>query len=160
MIDSLQHYENRFWSYVKRGAPDECWPWQGGLSVYGYGVFATHVLGRTRQIKSHRLALIFSGVHVPDDRYVCHRCDNPRCVNPAHLFIGTAIDNNRDRDAKGRGGGRKIRGENHPGAKLTREQVAEIRASAESSRRVAKKYGVSFSMVCMIRRGDAWNDHS
>lgn len=93
--------EERFWSKVKMGEPDECWEWQAYFRGGGYGGFQW--LGKPW--KSHRVAWILTNGEVPDGLWVLHTCDNPACCNPAHLWLGTRSDNVRDMCAKGRGGG-------------------------------------------------------
>lgn len=93
---------SRFWAKVQRDGPDECWPWFGEKNNQGYGRFILwHGRSRTR-ILTHRLSLQLAGAAVPDDAKVLHRCDNPPCVNPAHLRVGTQSDNMRDALKKGR----------------------------------------------------------
>lgn len=88
----------RFWSKVDRsGGPDACWPWTRSLHTKGYG--QTSVAGVRA---SHRAAWILTNGPIPAGLCVCHRCDNPPCCNPAHLFLGSLGDNNRDRSIKGR----------------------------------------------------------
>lgn len=88
--------EERFWRRVKR--TPSCWVWMGAVNARGYG--RTNVSGRMTLV--HRVALMLAGRDVPPRRVLMHACDNRRCVNPAHLTIGTVTDNNRDRTAKGR----------------------------------------------------------
>jgi len=76
-----------------------CWEWTAGKFTDGYGCF--HFEGK--EIGAHRVAWMLHNGPIPEDRMVCHTCDNPGCVNPSHLFLGTATDNNHDRDRKGRG---------------------------------------------------------
>lgn len=145
-----------------------CWNWAGATDTNGYG--ALSVDGRCR--KAHRVAYELFMHPIPDGSghhgtCVCHRCDNPRCVNPGHLFLGSVGDNNRDMHAKGRGnrglpigyshaGWNMRRGENHPSARLKQNDVTCIRSSSESLSVLAARYGVSKTMVSRIKRNKAW----
>lgn len=87
----------RFWEKVDVGGPDECWDWQGARAHYGHGII--NVTGRS--LLAHRVA--WSITHGdPAEANVCHRCDNPPCCNPAHLFLGSQADNIADMHRKGR----------------------------------------------------------
>lgn len=103
--------ETRFWLSVKSSA--DCWEWQGYLTAHGYGF--TRIKGKG--FLAHRLSWVWHYGAIPDGINVCHTCDNPRCVRPTHLFLGTQDDNVQDMIRKGRGGL----------ARLTPEQVVEIR---------------------------------
>jgi hypothetical protein len=95
---------------------------------------------------------------VPMGMFVCHRCDTPRCVNPAHLFLGTQTDNMRDCSNKGRSN--KPRGEEHPRARLTAGQVVEIRkrhSAGDSLKAIARAFGISWHSVSPIVSGQAWS---
>lgn len=95
----------RFWKKVKKGGPDDCWIWTGCVNGGGYGQISAG--GPRRMIPAHRVALLLDGTDVPLGKYVLHKCDNPPCVNPRHLFVGTNSDNMKDMVAKGRGPGLK-----------------------------------------------------
>lgn len=89
----------RFWSNVETGAAEDCWPWRGGQSM-GYGIFS---LG-SAPVRAHRLSLAVFGGGVADDLMACHKCHNKLCVNPGHLYAGTASDNLHDTISSGRHG--------------------------------------------------------
>lgn len=132
---------DRFWSRVKTGGPDDCWEWQGSRYPYGYGRF----VAGGRAVYTHRFALELATGSDPGDKWVLHRCDNPPCVNPAHLFTGTAGDNNRDRHQKGR-----------TFTKVADAQLAEIRQRAmcgESQRKLGREYGVTQTVIHRIVHG-------
>lgn len=97
--------EARLWAKVERRGPDDCWNWTGGVTrpgSHGYGRIFISYAARPRSMVAHRLAWMLANGPVPPDMEVCHRCDNPRCCNPAHLFLGTHTDNMRDCSSKHR----------------------------------------------------------
>lgn len=114
--------EFRFWRKVKIMGEDECWPWMAAERKPGEGYGAFWLEGRHHP--SNRMALIFSGVEIPEGMVACHSCDNPGCCNPSHLFVGTPIENNNDKVLKKR----HSFGETHGKSKLTHKQVCEIRS--------------------------------
>jgi hypothetical protein len=142
----------RFWAKVSKS--DGCWLWTGSRNDRGYGNFNNN--GRT--VQAHRLSYELAMGPIPKGMNVCHRCDSPGCVNPDHLFLGTHLDNMRDRDAKGR----RVapRGEANGFAKLTEAQVIEIRERyipyKVSLPRLAREYGVHHSTIYDIVRGVTW----
>lgn len=135
------------------GAPDECWPYTGTCSKRsGHG----QIFWDGRLIGAHRAAYMLFVGPIENGLHVCHACDNPPCCNPAHLWLGTPQDNTRDMWAKGRGKFPEVVGEANAAAKLTEAQVLEIRASDERSFILARRYGVSPTTICDIRKGKLW----
>ncbi len=143
--------DERFWSKVAKG--QGCWWWTAYRNRDGYGLFSQN--GRTRV--ASRVAWEMSRGPIPVGLVVCHRCDNPSCVRPDHLFLGTHADNARDRDEKGR----IARGTGHGRAKLTEADVAWIRRSYReggvSQRHLAAEYGLAMNAVNKLVRGVTWS---
>lgn len=146
----------RFWENVDKRGPAECWPWTGyQRNAQGYG--AVHAQGS--KVRATHISWFLHHGEWPNDRglWVLHKCDNPACVNPAHLWLGTAADNNRDAMRKGRA--RWVRGERHYQAKLTVEQVREVRrriAAGETHRAVAAAFGMSAPAISAIASRRSW----
>lgn len=128
---------------------DGCVVWGGGLTSSGYGYLYVRNLG---QVLAHRRAFENACGQIPDGMQVCHRCDNPPCVNPSHLFLGSIADNMRDKVAKGR----QLRGEMVPTHKLTERDVLSLRCDERPQREIAKAYGVSQSAISLLRNGRRW----
>ena len=148
---NIQKRIAEFWNRVEIKSSDECWNFQGCL-CNGYGKF---IFRSIKEEYAHRIAWIITNGPIPDEMFVCHHCDNPTCVNPKHLWLGTAKDNIIDRDIKGRGNCR--RGEDHGGCKLTDAQVAEIRKrygfrgkNGESTCELANEFEVSNATIWQI----------
>jgi hypothetical protein len=137
-------FADRFAAKVRR-APNGCLEWTGARSVHGYGRINRGGRGAGVEL-APRAAWIIANGPIPDGLSVLHRCDNPPCCDVSHLFLGTAEDNCRDMMAKGRGRGQVQGGAHHPSARLTDQQVAEMRAAAPTIRNYAelgRRYGVS-----------------
>lgn len=151
--------EERFWEKVDKDGPvpvhapgiGNCWIWKSSVDELGYGFFRVAMDENMR--KAHRVSWILRHGD-PGKLLVCHRCDNPSCVRPDHLFLGTNLDNIRDRDAKGRG--RSLYGENHPGAILRDADVLEIRSSDAPVEALSAKFGVAVGTVKHIQRRESW----
>lgn len=141
-----------FWARVDRSrGPDACWTWKMARSPKGYG----QVWNGRYMDHAMRVAWELTYGLIPDGMSVCHTCDNPPCCNPSHLFLGTNADNVADRCAKGR----TARGEQIARAKLTREQVDEIRAQyAQGVTRLAlaRRYGIDTQHVTKIVTYQLW----
>jgi len=143
----------RFWAKVDIRSHDECWPWVASRKRQGYGQFKLD--GGMRL--THRVIWELMYGEIPDGMNVCHRCDNPPCVNPSHLFLGTQADNMADMTKKGR----QASGERHPKAKLSLADVRNIRernATGESTTALAREFGISNIGVSSVVRGAYWRD--
>lgn len=141
----------RFAKHVIPEPNSGCWLWTGSLNSRGYGNFK--VAGKVRS--AHRVAFeIEHSTSIPSESSVCHRCDNPGCVNPEHLFLGTHQDNMLDRQRKGRSRGPL--GEANARTALSADDVSAIRKDSRSLRAVAEQYGLSTSGVHGIRNRKSW----
>lgn len=136
-----------FWSRVDRTG--SCWIWQGPLDRDGYG--KKFNLNHTK-LSPHRLSYILRHGTIPAGLCVCHSCDNRRCVNPDHLWLGTNQQNTLDRHVKGR----TARGEKINHAKLTEQQVREIRDLKLTHKETAVLYGVTPWCIEAIRQRKTW----
>lgn len=143
--------EERFWAKVNRRTENDCWDWTAAR-IRGYGSFWTG----HRQVCAHRYSYEVHRGEIPEGMCVCHACDNRRCVNPNHLFLGTNADNIADKVSKGR----QAKGERHGLAKLTATQVAEIRARYTGKYGeqtvLAEEFGVDHTTIHYIFKGRLW----
>lgn len=148
----------RFWSKVNKDGPimsgmdAPCWIWIGGKNKQGYGTFRAN----DSTIRAHRFSYEIHNGPISKGHDVLHRCDNPSCVRPNHLFTGTDQDNNDDMKQKGR----DCKGEDRPVAKLTNKEVVEIRKiyseGGISYRNLGKQFGVHKGTVCHIVTNRTW----
>jgi len=143
---------DRFWSKVDKDGPNGCWEWVSFIHL-GYGQFWLN--GRSQ--KTHRVSWVMHNGDIPKGLMVCHHCDNRKCVNPEHLFIGTAADNAADMVAKGRA--YRPMGEKHGMAILNEEKVKEIKmwlAIGCLQRHISTAYGICESTINHINTGRQW----
>jgi hypothetical protein len=148
---------DRFWEKVLTG--DGCWEWTGArLKSGGYGAMSSRHGGPV--LRAHRVSWELHNGPIPDGLHVCHACDNPPCVNPAHLFLGTARDNVGDMVQKGRARGGPPRGARHPLARLDDASVLAIRSAYASGGAslggLARTHGVSKKTILNVVHRRIW----
>lgn len=159
--------KRRFWEKVQKGSG--CWEWTGGKNrPNGYGLISESGQRKRFKVKAHRLSYMLNVGSIPRGMHVLHKCDNPGCVRPDHLFLGTNDDNVRDREAKGRNsvprrsgssGEFQGSGERNGRAKLTEQQVREIRALKASGwtvARIAAESGIDHRRISDIVNRRRW----
>ena len=131
-----------------------CWEWTGRLTDKGYGIFTRRRSGRKKQLRAHRMMwFVLNG---PTHLNVLHHCDNRKCLNPDHLFIGTQADNLRDMRMKGRYRNGSAFGETNGTAKLKVADVTIIRASDETGVVLARRFKVSESAISKVKLHRMW----
>ncbi len=136
----------RFWSKINKLGPEDCWEWKGSFrGKYG------QIRVNKKQYSAHRFSWILHNGH-PGDLWVLHKCDNVKCVNPNHLFLGTAKENTHDMINKGR----KPIGTNHKSSKLTNSEIYAIRSSKMKQRELAEIYGVDQTQISNIKNKKQW----
>jgi hypothetical protein len=145
--------EERFWSKVKIGRPDDCWEWQASRTKKGYGSFG---ITSRKVVGAHRIAWELTNGSIPEGLEVLHSCDNPPCCNPAHLFLGTKKDNRIDCVNKNR----QAVGERQGNSKLTASQVIEIRQlhadGQYNHHQLAGMYNTTAPNICWIVNRKRW----
>lgn len=150
-----------FWAKVAKGKKADCWEWQGAISSSGYGSVFWHGKAYT----AHRIAAWLNKLvdspsapeHSRTPLHVLHKCDNRKCCNPSHFFLGSFADNQKDAYSKQRRA--QPKGEKHANAKLTAKQVAEIRKRYEKGEYqypLAKEFGVSQRVISLIIRRESY----
>lgn len=145
-----------FWSRVDKSG--DCWVWRGRCLQSGYG----QLIVKKKVLLAHRVAFELTHGHIPPGLEICHRCDNPPCVNPAHLFCGSHADNMRDMKTKGRQsrGARPYR-DGHRNAKLNADSVREIRSLHQQGMsfvELGRRYGVSGDQASNVVKRRSWRD--
>jgi len=154
---ALEKIMLRMWRKIQIDAETGCWEWQGGKISSGYGEIGYN----SEKHYTHRLMhKIHNGFLTEEKPFVCHKCDNPSCVNPDHLFAGSPADNMHDAMRKGRMNWPRMLGEDHGESKLTANEVVEIReryaAEGVSQKQLAEDYDIGQPQVGNIVRGDKW----
>lgn len=150
----------RFWRHVKK--TDSCWVWTGYTNPFGYGEIRVGSTrdGSRRMKQAHRFSWELHYGPIPQDLFILHKCDNPPCVNPDHLFLGTQLDNMRDMIRKDRGAvPPSMPGESNPNAKLSAADVFQIRHSlifGVKGTVLAKRYGVTNTQISAIKNHKTW----
>ena len=132
----------------RRKIVGDCWIYTGSKTRDGYGVMG---VGRSKQMRAHRLAYEYFVGPIPTGQLVCHRCDTRLCINPAHLFLGSPKTNTQDMIAKGRKV--SLSGEAHPNSKLSnaeRDEIVSLRRGGALLTDIAKRFGLSFQHVSTI----------
>lgn len=151
LVNPWGSVEERFWRHVEK--TDGCWNWTGFLNWAGYGRLS---VGNRKMRSAHRLSFEMHGGEIPRGMVVMHTCDNPACVNPGHLLLGTMKDNTQDMLAKGRGNHRCPQGEGNPNNKLTADQAREAKFGPAMGSELARRFGVSQTTISDIRKGRIW----
>ena len=145
-----QKFTEKFWSKVNKS--NDCWLWQAAQQRGRYGETKYH----SKSFLAHRVSWMLTHGPIPENLRVCHKCDNPRCVNPNHLFLGTDADNIKDRDNKNRTAIFERNGNARTNQKIVRQIRAEYESKTTTHRNLAKKYGLSKTQIGRIIRQESW----
>jgi hypothetical protein len=150
MNKKFSNIEDRFWSKVDQTNPSGCWIWLACVrGSNSYGVF--RISKDKGDVQAHRYSYELKFGPIPKGMLICHKCDNPKCVNPDHLFLGTHKTNAMDRELKNRS-------KTHGQQKLTLDQVIQIKSSSLSQSKLSKIYHVSRKTIASIQYGQTWKN--
>lgn len=174
----MMDYSDSVFERVKRqlalfSNPDQCWNWPMSKTKKGYGQLTYKSSGKPKLAYAHRASYVISYGGIPEGMYICHKCDNPACFNPNHLFAGTAKQNSEDMARKKRSKiGKKyplgdrhwtrtkpdnvFRGSKNGMAKLREEDIYEIRTSKCTLKQLAEKFGVTDAAISCVRQMKTW----
>ena len=144
--------EERFWSKVNKDTESGCWEWKASTTIGGYGSFSDQ---NRKSISAHRYSYEFHYGGIPEGMHVMHKCDNPKCVKPDHLSVGTHLDNMRDKKNKNR----QVKGSLAGMSKLTEEQVKNIKIKLLSGVKqsdIAKEFQTHKTNISYISREITW----
>lgn len=157
---SADHFDSEsaalFWKKVQKS--DGCWIWTGAKTNKGYGV----IRRADKNYLAHRFSYTLKNGPISDGVFICHKCDNPLCVNPDHHFEGDNSANMRDCFSKGRGKIPLMKGENHPNSKITENIAKHIRILKESGlteQKIADYLGATKRIVNMVSSGKTWKQN-
>jgi hypothetical protein len=151
MVNPVKKIDDAFFAERSTmNAETGCMEWTRTLNQGGYGTLKYKQKGRM----AHRFMWEYKNGLIPDGLHVCHKCDNRKCINPDHLFLGTAKDNMQDMLAKNRAN--KAKGEDSFFAKLSSEQITAIRSDIRPQHVIAKDYGICQANVCLIKKRQTW----
>lgn len=146
----VERFEGNYEPITETG----CWIWLGTVNDKGYGRFRSKILGPGKHY-AHRVSYVKFKGPIPDGLDVLHQCDNPLCVNPAHLRVGTQAENNKERDMRGRH--RALRGSDNGNSKLDAEKIKTIFESQLSAVKLSPILGVHWSTISRVRAGKTWS---
>jgi len=148
----------RLWRRINKSGPNGCWIWIGGRNARGYGNLGEGPrCGKT--LAAHRVSWMLTNGPIPNGKSVLHKCDNPPCVNPDRLFLGTQLDNMRDRSAKGRAptGDSNAMRRLRPESKLRAIRIKEAYINGNKNQHeLAREFNVDPSFVCLIVNEKRW----
>lgn len=155
--EKLNKLKMLFNKHTIKGLDSECWIWEGSFNTSGYGCLEWN---GGKYISAHRASYLIHFNDLPSNLSICHKCDNPTCVNPSHLFLGTPKDNAQDRDKKGRL--KTLKHDSHPMRKITMEIAKEIRELIKTNkyhlREISEKYNLSKTNILHIKHNKIWKE--